>query len=41
MVGLERTHQEIRAIDLGPRGAIRVVCLRYTDVVERLHERSE
>jgi hypothetical protein len=38
MIGLEGTHQEICAIDLGPRGAIRVVRLRYANVVERLHE---
>jgi hypothetical protein len=41
MIGLEGTHHEICAIELGSRCTVRIVRLRNADVVERLHERSE
>ena len=41
MTGLDGSHQEICAIDLGSRGTVCVVRLGYADVVEWFHERSE
>ena len=36
-----RAHHQVRAIQLGTRSAVRVICLCDRDVVERIHERSE